>query len=758
MIMDTLFRQLCSLKLLHRAWKMVKLKNSSGGIDGVSVAEFEDDLGEHLKSLQKELKERKWRPEPYLQIEIRKKKKETERRKLGLLTIKDKIVQQGIKLLIEPRFENLFVNNSYGYRPEKGHTRAIRRTLSEFQNKKNNWILQLDIDNYFDAINHDLLFARLKSIVPDQEVLRLTELCVKIGVVNRRHKWEDVTQGLPQGAVLSPLLANFYLHSFDQFITAKSFSYVRYADDFLILSRTREEAEELLVKARNFLEERLLLQCNEPVITPVEEGVEFLGVVVKREGISLSDKKKKDLEERIRSIELEGMFFSKKSLETLQGLHIYYGTLLPEEYLKEFDRILWEKLQELVRNNWRNFRNQQAVAECFKVIQFYSEESVLRKKETLSALIVCYADLKREDFENRSDENLNKRLIEQKKREYRKREGAGAELVVNAFGSFIGLNQKGLSVRQQGTVMMEVSAAQLEHITVMNETATISAPAIRYCMNNKIPVDFFDSRGKHYASVLNPAFVECTCWESQARMGEEKRCRLAAKIIYGKLKNQLHLIKYFHKYHKGAIGVLTEKYADVTATLNEYISRAKEFSVEKEDYREELMTLESAGAVVYWDYVRTLIADDGIGFETRERKGAKDLVNSLLNYGYAILYSRVWQALLLAKLNPTDSVIHVRQDHKPTLAYDLIELFRAQAVDRVVIALIQKKEPLEMEKDLLSEETKVLLVQNILERINRYEKYRGEEVKFADILIRQAKEMAEYITEDKVYKPYIAKW
>lgn len=756
--MDSLFRQLCSLKLLHRAWKMVKLKNSAGGIDGISVAEFEEELGKYLYDLQKELKKRTWKPEPYLQIEIKKKKNDTERRKLGLLSIKDKIVQQAIKLLIEPRFENLFLNNSYGYRPDKGHTRAIRRTLSEFQNKKNNWILQLDIDNYFDTINHDLLFARLKSVVPDDELLRLVELCVKIGVVTCRHKWEEVKQGLPQGAVLSPMLANFYLHSFDQFITTKTSGYVRYADDFLILCQTQEEAEQLLVQARDFLMQRLLLTCNEPVITAVEEGVEFLGVVVKREGLSLSEKKEKDLEERIRSIELEGIFLTKKSLEVLRGLHIYYGTLLPEEYLKEFDRILWIKLQQLVEENWRNFRNQQAVEECFKVIQFYSEESILQKKEMLAALIICYADLKREDFENRSDENLNKRLIEQKKREYRKREGAGAELVVNTFGSFIGVNQKGLSIRQKGTVIMEASASQLEHMTVMTEAVSISANAIQYCMKNKIPVDFFDRQGKHYGSILTPGFVECTLWESQARMEDDKRCFLAAKIIYGKLKNQLNLIKYFHKYHKGAVGLLTVRYEEATQTLTELIGQAKIFSMNHTDYREQIMALESAGAIAYWNYIRALIADDGKVFKTRERKGAKDLVNSLLNYGYALIYARVWQALLLAKLNPMDSVIHVRQANKPTLAYDLIELFRAQAVDRVVISLIQKKEPLSMDKDLLSEDTKALLVQNILERIHRYEKYRGEEIKFTDIIICQAKEIAAFISEGKTYRPYIAKW
>lgn len=516
--MDSLFQQLCSIQTLHRAWKAVKLKNSAGGIDGLTVSQFDDELGEQLYALQNELKTGMWQPEPYLQVEIRKKKNEAERRRLGLLTIKDKIVQQAIKDLIEPRFEHLFLSNSYGYRPAKGTTRAIRRTMAELRNKKNNWILQLDIDNYFDTIDHALLFTRLKAVVHDTEILRLIELCVKMGVVTKKLKWTECWQGVPQGAILSPLLANFYLHAFDQFVVTKVRAYVRYADDFLILCETREEADQLLVSVKHFLEQRLLLHCNEPLLADVEAGVEFLGVVIGRSGISLSEKKKEDLALRIRSVGLDGVFFTRKSLEILKGLHVYYAALLPEEYLKDFDRILLETLRELLKRYWRNFRNQRAVAECFKVIQFYAEGTVLRKKEIVQELVELYAILKRADWEVKGDSGLNKRLIDRKKREYRKREGEGAELVVNTFGCFISVNHKGLSVKQKGSVILEAPTGQLEHLTIMTEGASISARAIQYCMQNRIPVDFFDRRGKHYGSVLHPAYTECTLWEEQAGM------------------------------------------------------------------------------------------------------------------------------------------------------------------------------------------------------------------------------------------------
>lgn len=130
----------------------------------------------------------------------------------------------------------------------------------------------------------------------------------------------------------------------------------------------------------------------------------------------------------------------------------------------------------------------------------------------------------------------------------------------------------------------------------------------------------------------------------------------------------------------------------------------------------------------------------------------------MLNYGYAILYVRVWQALLGAKLNPYESIIHVRQSGKPTFVYDVVELFRSQVVDRVVISLIQKGIPLQLSNGLLDENTRKTLAKGILERLNRYEKYRRCELKLEQIIKQQAREIAEYYKNNTPYKPYIAKW
>lgn len=741
-----MFNKLCELNTLFEAWKAVKAKNSAGGIDGLSVLAFDENLRENLEQLQHELKSGAWNPAPYLQMEIKKNK--TEKRKLGLLSVKDKIVQQTIKTLIEPRFENLFFNNSYGYRPDRGHFKAVRRSANEINQKKNQWIVQLDINDYFDSINHEILFSRLQHVVSDKEIRRLIELSVKMGMVNRRMKWSDATEGVPQGAVLSPLLANFYLHPFDQFVTSHTESYIRYADDFIILVQTEEQAKQIDEKAAAFLESRLKLSLNKPFMGETKNGVEFLGVVLQPHMISISDEKKKKLLERINSIQIEGGRFTQKSIEALEGIKQYYARLLPQQMLIPLDECLTEKINELIRNNYRNISGKKALEWLFARIPFFSAQYELNKKKQMSAWVQLYAQCKQKKNEHRPVSEKNKKLILQKKREYRKRENENTELVISTSGSFIARNHQGICVKIRGKQVDKQPLHALQHITVMAPGVSVSNAAVQYCMERKIPIDFFDYSGKLYASILSPVFVEQSVWQKQATMAVGRKASFAACIVRGKLKNQQNLIKYFHKYHKEG-PELQKRYDEAKEKIDSLIEKTKKIDIQNEKYAEVLMSYESAGAIAYWAYVRQLFADDDVEFESRIRQGATDLFNSLLNYGYAIMYARVWQALLAAKLNPGIGVLHAFQKDKPTLVFDVMELFRAQAVDRVVIGMIQKHEPLEMKDGLLSEATKKLLIQNILERLNRYEKFRQKEMTFATIIKTQAKEMAQFIVNEK---------
>lgn len=175
---------LCQEARLYLAWNTVKAKGAGGGIDGVSVLEFEKEKRKQIPKLAEELRNGTWKPQPYLEIEVVKNKTPDEIRKLGMTSIRDKIVQHAIKSVIEPRFEKLFLGNSYGYRPGKGATKAIRRVLAECK-APYNYVLRLDIDNFFDTIDHQILQKRLVAVGLDNEIVRLVMLFFRSQVVDR---------------------------------------------------------------------------------------------------------------------------------------------------------------------------------------------------------------------------------------------------------------------------------------------------------------------------------------------------------------------------------------------------------------------------------------------------------------------------------------------------------------------------------------------------------------------------------------------
>lgn len=757
--MENLFQQLCKSHTLLNAWKIIKQKNSIGGVDGIAIKDVDQEIGTLITEIQKELKEKTWTPQPYLTISI--PKKNNEKRKLGLLCVKDKIVQQAIKLIIESRFEKLFLPNSYGYRPNKGHTKAIKFAKHCCFNKKYPIVLRLDIDNYFDNINHEILFNRLKSIISDDEILRLIKLSVQMGCVNKHLHWSEITKGVAQGSVLSPILANFYLHSFDQFVLSHTDKYVRYADDFIICCENIEKAKLLLDKGTQFLSQRLKLTLNTPNISEIKNGFEFLGITLTDNSISILSEKHQILISRIKELSWENSKFSDNGQKHLQAIHNYYGILLPQCILLDFDKELIDHLKYIISSNIHNIPNKNILSSALKDINFFADETILKKSQIRADLIAFYLNT-RSSIQQKHDNEKNKKIVRTRKLEYRKKENEATELVINTFGTNIGVNNKGISLKVFGKNKTQMpSTSNLSHITILCKGVSISSNAVDYCMKNKIPIDFFSSSGQHYGSILNNSYLSYSLWQKQSELSIEKRVLLAQKIILGKIKNQCNLIKYFHKYHKRTDSVLCEKYDLIVPKILNIIKQVQKYKISDSttvDYRTKLMGFEAAGASLYWDYIKILTSDDNVSFESRERKGATDLFNCLLNYGYAILYARIWQSLLWRKLNPMDSVVHLPQEGKPTFVYDVIELFRVQAVDRVVISLIQKKESLEIKNNLLTDTTKNLLVQNILERLNRYELYRGKECRLSDIINLQTKEIAEFISENKNYKPYIAKW
>ena len=507
----------------------------------------------------------------------------------------------------------------------------------------------------------------------------------------------------------------------------------------------------------SFLDSRLHLKLNDPIIVETTQSFEFLGINIRQLNLGLSEKKEKDILDRISAFSLdEHGVLKAEHILSYAGIGNYYGRLLPQQLLEKIDQSLEKHLCRLVADS-DSIPNQKTIHQWLQKVSFLSADFKLNAKQHHQCIVAAYlsAKNKRQTIQN---EEKNKRLINRRKVEYHRKESASSELIVNTLGAYIGSSEGKLVVRLKKEVLSTNQISSLRHVTVLAGGVSLSSNAIDLCISNKIPIDFFGNHGQHKASILSPQFSDTSCWKAQALMSIVERFTLAQHILIGKVKNQASLVKYFNKYHSKAVPKLVDTGQLTIEKLASLIKNIKDASPD-DNYRETLMALEAQAAIVYWNYVRELVSDDDVDFAGRKHQGATDLFNSMLNYGYALLYARVWQALLAARLNPADSVLHVRQTGKPTFVYDVVELFRAQTVDRIVISMVQKHLSLAIgDNGLLTTDTRTLLAKKILERMNRYEKYRGEEIRFEQIILRQAQEIADFITEHKTFKPYLSKW
>ena len=261
---------------LAAAWERVRRNAGSAGPDGQSVKTFEAQAARHLKRLHDELRAGTYRPAPVRRVWI-DKPGSREKRPLGVPAVRDRVVQTALRLVIEPIFEREFAETSYGFRPRRGCKDALRRVV-ELLKKGHLWVVDADLKGYFDSIPHDRLMDDVHKRIADGRVLDLIEGYLTQSVLEDTKRWTPET-GTPQGAVISPLLANVYLHPVDEAMKRAGCEMVRYADDFVILCRSREEAEAALAAVRREVEARgLTLHPDKTrVAHAAGDGFDFLG-------------------------------------------------------------------------------------------------------------------------------------------------------------------------------------------------------------------------------------------------------------------------------------------------------------------------------------------------------------------------------------------------------------------------------------------------------------------------------------------------
>ena len=265
-------------RTLELAWEKVESNAGGSGVDSITIERFAKDCPRGLLDLKEQLRTASYQPRPVKRVWI-PKPGTNEKRPLGIPTVRDRIVQTALRMVIEPIFEHRFAEHSYGFRPGRGCKDALRR-VQTLLNEGCTWIVDADLKAYFDTIPKDRLMGRVKERIADSRVLTLIRSYLEQGVMEELTLHEPTQRGTPQGAVISPLLANIYLDPLDHLLAAGGVEMVRYADDFVLLCRSEDEAKAALARVQTWVGENgLTLHPEKTRLVDATQpgGFDFLG-------------------------------------------------------------------------------------------------------------------------------------------------------------------------------------------------------------------------------------------------------------------------------------------------------------------------------------------------------------------------------------------------------------------------------------------------------------------------------------------------
>lgn len=341
---------------LLRALKQVRRNKGAPGIDGMTVDDLPDYLKRYWLNIRQQIIDGRYRPKPVRRVEI--PKPDGRKRKLGIPTVLDRFIQQAIAQVLQVEWDSDFHSNSYGFRPHRNAHQAIRYAQETARNNYH-WVVDCDLEAFFDGVNHDLLMERLKAKHPDPSLLRLINRYLKAGV-QINNTIEACIEGVPQGGPLSPILSNIVLDQLDWELERRRHRFVRYADDFVVFVKSREAGERVMKSLQRYIGESLGLKVNtqkSAVDQPWNRS--FLGFTFSKRDlrIKVADKSLLKLKDTIRMLSRRTRGHSLKRViaelrKSLLGWKAYFDTAEVLSPLRDLDKWIRRRLRSYVWKQW----------------------------------------------------------------------------------------------------------------------------------------------------------------------------------------------------------------------------------------------------------------------------------------------------------------------------------------------------------------------------------------------------------------------
>jgi RNA-directed DNA polymerase len=358
---ERLMEEVCDRQNLEIAWKRVRGNKGSPGVDGMTIDAAVEYLREHWPTIRSQLLNGAYQPQPVRRVEI--PKPDGGVRKLGVPCVVDRLIQQAVLQVLQKQWDPTFSEHSYGFRPGRSAHQAVAQA-QKYVAEGYCFVVDIDLEKFFDRVNHDLLMARIAERISDKRMLRVIRAWLNAGVMENGLV-SPTTEGAPQGGPLSPLLSNLVLDEFDTELTRRGHRFCRYADDCNIYVRSRRAGERVMATASRFLTKQLRLKVNESksaVARPEER--KFLGFSISNDGSERRIASKslgrfktriRELTQRTRGVSVEQLV--EPLARYLIGWRGYFGLCQTPRVLSNLDAWIRRRLRLYLWRQWQNGRN-----------------------------------------------------------------------------------------------------------------------------------------------------------------------------------------------------------------------------------------------------------------------------------------------------------------------------------------------------------------------------------------------------------------
>ena len=763
-----LFQRLTNPQELEHAWLDVLAHYTKDRVPQ-ELRDFDRKRGAELRRLAAALRERTFLPEPASLIFLPKSGHAGEHRPIALIRPDDRIVLTALNRLLAPLFERQFLPNSFAYRPAKGAWAAIER-VTKCLSQGLIHSASGDIDDFFTNIDRSHLFCDIRRTIFEEPILELVETYLHIGATCELD-WVDSGRGVAQGSPLSPLLSNLALAGFDRFLDQSAVEWVRYADNFLLLGNDPAEVKGTFERAEAYLSVNcgLALNADSRKFACESDGFDFLGFQF-RGGRRIMTPQKLD-QKRLKLAEILRRHTTSlqdavcELSETIEGWRAYYGKS-PDtrDQLAMLEQHLGDVLQP-----WLARFRAQSIGKGLPAAELKARLTDLvlpvttdpRKKLKWAELLLARSRPQRQAEPARGLSEAARKAIERRKQEFRKQKEEREEILVIRPGTYLGRTGERLLLRHEGKREAEIPLSMVRNITLLTKAVSLSGDLMAEAAARGIHIVLAGSDGRPLVRIGAPELAEHQLSLAQSSLAAAPAgLDLARIIVAGKIRNQQNLLRYYLKYPERRSGgnflsAFNTAVREMDMIRESVLNRV--FGEDLELERNRLFASEGQAASSYWAAVRSLLWWKP-GFEGRIRRGATDLVNSLLNYGYGILYSRLMNLLVRAGLNVYIGFLHKPQKGKAGLLYDFIEEFRAAAVDRTVFSWLNLGIEAKVTADGLDADTRRELAHKVVQRLQADTRYHGESLPLERVMEQQAQMLVRHLEGKERYQTFVLPW